>query len=90
MSAHLVALLAVQAIEVRGRLLRERDPRVIDCLERSIEVLEITGTLAHEAALASERLAAAERRSAAQAGRLVEIEAALSKILKPRPWWRIW
>lgn len=95
MSADLIAMLSVHALTLREQLGREKDPRVRDCLERSLEILSVTGTLAHQAAVTAERLAEAEERSAARLVRFEHLEDAV-RVLEarlnkpPRPWWRFW
>lgn len=96
MSVELVAMLSVQALDLREQLVNERDPRVRDCIERSLSILAVTGTLAHQATLTAERLAEAEARDLARLERFGHLEDTVkrleARLNRPqrRPWWRFW
>lgn len=95
MSADLIAMLSVHALTLREQLVEEDDPRVRDCLERSLAILSVTGTLAHQAAVTAERLAEAEARAAARLERFAHLEETVRHLemrlnRPPRPWWRFW
>jgi hypothetical protein len=95
-SVELVAMLSVQALDLREQLVNERDPRVRDCIERSLAILAATGTLAHQATLTAERLAEAEARDLARLERFGHLEDTVkrleARLNRPqrRPWWRFW
>ena len=110
MSVELSAMLAVQASGIGGSTRpipalrinsesRLRDTPIIRTpkrCERSLSILAVTGTLAHQATLTAERLAEAEARDLARLERFGHLEDTVkrleARLNRPqrRPWWRFW
>lgn len=78
MSQALLYHLYLQTQQVRSEVELERDPRVVDCLRRSLLILESTATLAHL--------------QTQQAQQLDEMTALMGQVEQEirrlrRPWW---